>query len=69
MSTMYIPQTPALIDAKIAKQEQALTEWKAKLNKSRKQGLLVARALQVRELEDSLKVLRAVRAIRLTRCW
>lgn len=68
MSTMYIPHTPALIDAKIAQKTQALTEWKAMLTKSRKPGLLVTRALQVRELEDDLKALRTVRAIRLTRC-
>ena len=65
---MYIPQTPALIDAKIAQKEKALSEWKTKLNKSRKQSLLVARALQVRELEHDLKALRAVRAVRLARC-
>ena len=65
---MYIPQTPALIDAKIAQKEKALSEWKAKLNKSRKQSFLVARALQVKVLEEELQTLRTVRAVRLARC-
>jgi hypothetical protein len=65
---MYIPHTPALIDAKIAQKRKALAWWKDKLNKSRKPGLLVTRGLQVQELEKDLKALRAVRAIRLTRC-
>jgi len=65
---MYIPQTPALIDAKIAQKKKALSEWKEKLNKSRKQSFLVARALQVKTLEEELQTLRAVRAVRLTRC-
>jgi len=65
---MYIPQTPALIDAKIAQKKKALSEWKEKLNKSRKQSFVVARALQVKTLEEELQTLRAVRAVRLTRC-
>ncbi|MBL69664.1 MAG: hypothetical protein CMO74_14680 [Verrucomicrobiales bacterium] len=65
---MYIPQTPALIDAKIAQKKKALSEWKEKLNKSRKQSLLVARALQVKTLEEELQTLRTVRAVRLARC-
>jgi hypothetical protein len=65
---MYIPNTPALVDAKISQKKQALAWWKDKLSKSRKQSLRNSRALQVRVIEEELQTLRSVRAIRLTRC-